>query len=248
MRCDFSRTVKIMKKENSLLIDMYDVHKSYYLSNGIEIPVLKWLKIQVKKWEFVALMWESGWWKSTLLNIIGFLHPMTTGVYKFEGEDISDFKHDDILAFIRNRKIWFIFQQYFLIPRLTALENVWLPWVYAQIDPKERVILARKYLHEVWLSHRESSKPSELSWWEQQRVSIARALINNPDLILADEPTGALDSITAVEIMELIVQLNKIWKTILMVTHTPKMAKYADRVIFLQDGRVMDCDYELEWE
>lgn len=237
-----------MTEKKDFLIDMYDVHKSYYLSNGIEIPVLKWLKIQVKKWEFVALMWESWWWKSTLLNIIGFLHPMTAGVYKFEWEDISEFKHDDILAFIRNRKIWFIFQQYFLIPRLTALENVWLPWIYAQLDQEKREEIAKKYLHEVWLSHRENSKPSELSWGEQQRVSIARALINNPDLILADEPTWALDSVTAAEIMELIVELNKKWKTIVMVTHTPKMAKYADRIIFLKDGKVIDCDYQLKKE
>ncbi len=228
------------------LIELKDVHKSYYLSNGEEIPVLKWINMEVKKWEFVALMWESGGWKSTLLNIIWFLHPMTKGNYIFEGEDISEFAQDeDILAYIRNRKIWFIFQQYFLLPRLNALENVTLPEIYAWIDTKTREEKAKFYLKKVWLEDKLYNKPSELSWWQQQRVSIARALVNEPELILADEPTGALDSKTTLQIMDLISNLHKEWKTIIMVTHTPEVAKYASRIIFLKDGKVVDCDYKL---
>jgi len=228
------------------LIELNNVHKSYYLSNWEEIPVLKWIDMKVKKWEFVALMWESGWWKSTLLNIIWFLHPMTSWTYIFEQEDISNFAQDeDILAYIRNRKIWFIFQQYFLLPRLNALENVMLPAIYAGVDPKTRDEKSKFYLEQVWLSDKIFNKPSELSWWQQQRVAIARALVNEPELILADEPTGALDSKTTKEIMELIANLNKQWKTVIMVTHTPEVAKYASRIIFLRDGKVVDCNYKL---
>ncbi len=233
------------KNSNKSLIKMRDVHKSYFLSDKTEIPVLKWLNIDIKRWEFVALMGESGWGKSTLLNIIGFLHAMSSWYYEFAGEDISHFKHDDVRAFIRNRKIWFIFQQYFLLSRLNALENVMLPWIYAQLSHKERLDRSLKYITEVGLADKAKNKPSELSGGQQQRVAIARALINEPDLILADEPTGALDSVTSSEVMDLIVNLNKQWKTIIMVTHTPEMARYASRIIFLDDGKVLDCDYKL---
>ena len=229
------------------LIQLKNIYKSYYLSNWEEIPVLKWIDIEVKKWEFVSLMWESGGWKSTLLNIIWFLHPASSGNYIFEWEDISNFAQDEnILAYIRNRKIWFIFQQYFLLPRLNAIENVILPAIYAWIDNKTREQKAEFYLEQVWLSDKMFNKPSELSWWQQQRVAIARALVNEPELILADEPTGALDSKTSNEIMELIVNLNKQWKTIIMVTHTSEIAKYASRIIFLKDGKVVDCNYKLK--
>lgn len=225
---------------------MEQVHKSYFLSDTTEIPVLKGVNIEIQSGEFVALMGESGGGKSTLLNIMWFLHPLSRGTYRFGGEDISHFKTDDTLAFIRNRKIGFIFQQYFLLPRLNALENVVLPSIYAQLAPSQRDILAMKYLTEVWLANKAHNKPSELSWWQQQRVAIARALINNPDIILADEPTGALDSITSKEIMQLICDLHKKGKTIIMVTHTPEIAKYASRIIFLRDGKVVDCNYRLK--
>jgi len=225
---------------------MQDIHKSYFLSDKTEIPVLKWIDLEIKKWEFVALMWESGGGKSTLLNIMWFLHPLSSGKYRFGWEDISHFKTDDILAFIRNRKIWFIFQQYFLLPRLNAIENVILPSIYAQLETSQRESLAMKYLSEVGLWNKAKNKPSELSGWQQQRVAIARALINNPDLILADEPTGALDSATSKDVMRLITDLNKKWKTIIMVTHTPEIAHYASRIIFLADGKVVDCDYKLK--
>jgi len=232
-----------MSKNEESIIKMKNVHKSYYLSDNTEIPVLKWLNITIKRGEFVALMWESGWWKSTLLNILWFLHPMTSGYYEFIGEDISHFKHDNIRAFIRSRKIWFIFQQYYLLSRLTALENVMLPGIYANISYEERYKRAKKYLKEVGLSDKEKNKPSELSGGQQQRVAIARALINEPDLILADEPTWALDSTTSAEIMDLIANLNKQWKTVVMVTHTLEMARYANRIIFLEDGKVTNRDY-----
>jgi len=227
------------------VLAMEDVHKSYFLSNGEEIPVLKGVDLWVQEWEFVALMGESGSGKSTLLNIIGFLHPMTEGKYKFQWEDISNFKDEDTLAFIRNRKIWFIFQQYFLLPRLTALENVILPSIYAWMETKARIQKAKKYLIKVWLEDKMYHKPSELSGGQQQRVAIARALVNEPDLLLADEPTGALDSETTEEIMELLTDVNKQWKTIVMVTHTPEVAKFTNRIIFLWDGKVKDCNYKL---
>ncbi len=228
-----------------LILSMEDVYKSYFLSNGEEIPVLKGVEIFVKKWEFVALMGESGSGKSTLLNIIGFLHPMSAWKYSFQWEDISNFKDEDTLAFIRNRKIGFIFQQYFLLPRLTALENVILPSIYAGTNLTNRIEKAKKYLKKVWLEEKMFYKPSELSGWQQQRVAIARALVNEPDLLLADEPTGALDSETTQEIMELLKDVNKQWKTIVMVTHTPEVAKYSNRIIFLQDGKVKNCNYKL---
>lgn len=226
------------------LITMKNIHKSYFLSNGTEIPVLKGIDLEIKQGEFVALMGESGGGKSTLLNIMGFLHPLSQGFFAFAGEDISHFTHDDMLAFIRNRKIGFIFQQYFLIPRLTALQNVMLPSIYAQLPSQEREERARSFLDRVGLSDKLANKPSELSGGQQQRVAIARALINHPDLILADEPTGALDSRTSGEVMELISSLHQEGKTIVMVTHTPEIAKYASRVIFLADGKVVDCDYK----
>jgi putative ABC transport system ATP-binding protein len=224
---------------------MEDVYKSYFLSNQEEIPVLKWVFLNVKKWEFVSLMWESWSWKSTLLNIIWFLHPMSKWAYFFQWENISSFKDNDTLSFIRNKKIWFIFQQYFLLPRLTALENVILPSIYASIDIWIRKQKAEEILVKVWLKDKMKNKPSELSWWQQQRVAIARSLINDPDILLADEPTWALDHNTSEEIMELLTSLNKQWKTILMVTHTAAVAKYTSRIIYLKEWKVENCDYKL---
>lgn len=230
------------------IIKINDIHKSYYLTNWVEIPVLKWVDLKIKKWEFVTLMWESWSWKSTLLNIIWFLHHSTGWNYFFEWEDVSIFTNDDILSFIRNRKIGFIFQQFYLISKLTALENVLLPWLYLDKTSSDKIKIATDLLIQVWLGNKLHSYPWELSGWQQQRVSIARSLMNDPEIILADEPTWALDSITAVEIMDLMIGLKKKWKTIIMVTHTPLVAKYSDRVIFLKDGKVTDCDYKLKEE
>lgn len=227
------------------LVSLSDITKSYYLSNGLEIPVLQWIDLSIQAGEFVALMWQSGSWKSTLLNIIWFLHPSDGGTYFFWETDVTQYKNDKALSYIRNRKIWFIFQQYFLIPRLTARENVMLPSVYAQENESVRKEKAAYYLEKVWLSDKMHNKPSELSGGQQQRVAIARALINEPDLILADEPTGALDSTTWEEVMDLILWLNEAWSTIVMVTHEKEVAQAAQRIIYLADGKVVDNNYHL---
>jgi len=231
---------------SEIIIKLKDVHKSYFLDNSEEIKVLKWIDMEVKKWEFVALMWESWWWKSTLLNIIACLHPLTSWEYFLQWDNIWVIKDEDILAFIRNRKMWFIFQQFNLLPRLSALENVMLPAVYRKIPEKDRIKRATELLVKVWLDDKLINKPWELSGWQQQRVSIARSLVNNPEILLADEPTWALDHKTTDEVMEIIKSLKKEWKTIIMVTHTPEVAKSADRIIFLDDWKVTDCDYKIK--
>nr|MDD3720523.1 ABC transporter ATP-binding protein [Candidatus Gracilibacteria bacterium] len=227
------------------IIEMTDITKSYYLTNGEEIPVLKGINLSIKTGEFVSLMGESGSGKSTLLNIIGFLHHSNNGKYFFETEDVSDFKDDNILSFIRNKKIGFIFQQFHLINKLTALENVLLPGLYLDKTPAEKIKIAKDLLKKVGLGDKMNNRPGELSGGQQQRVSIARALMNNPEIILADEPTGALDSNTSIEIMNLMMSLKNEGKTIIMVTHTELVAKYSDRIIFLKDGKVIDCNYKL---
>ncbi len=228
-----------------ILIELKDVKKSYFLTNKEEIVVLKWINLSIYKKEFVVLMGESGSGKSTLLNILGFLHGLSSGQYFFESEDISSLQNQDMLAYIRNRKIGFIFQQFNLIPKLTAYENVLLPSLYLPISNLEKENRAKMLLEKVWLGNKMENRPWELSGWQQQRVSIARSLMNNPDILLADEPTWALDSETSIEVMDLIMDLKKEWKTIIMVTHTPLVAKYADRIIFLKDGKVENCDYKL---
>ena len=230
------------------MIKMTDIKKSYYLTNWVEIPVLKWVHLEIQAWEFVTLMWESGSGKSTLLNIIWFLHHSNSGQYVFEWEDVSEFKDENILSYIRNRKIWFIFQQFHLIPKLTALENVMLPGLYLDKTSEEKMQMAKSLLTKVWLEDKMHNRPWELSGGQQQRVSIARSMMNNPEIILADEPTWALDSSTTIEIMELMMSLKKAWITIIMVTHTPQVAKYSDRIIFLKDWKVIDCDYKLKEE
>ncbi len=231
--------------DEKIIVKFEEVKKSYFLTNGVEVPVLKWINLEINSWEFVVLMWESGSGKSTLLNIIWCLHSLSDGKYFFENEDISHLKDDEMLSYIRNKKMWFIFQQFHLIPKLTALENVILPGIYLDSPQKEKIQKAKSLLERVWLWTKYASKPWELSGWQQQRVSIARSLMNNPEVLLADEPTGALDSQTTEEVMNLITELKQEWKTIIMVTHTPFVAKYADRIIFLKDWKVENCDYKL---
>lgn len=228
------------------LIELKEVCKSYYLENGTEIPVLKWVDLSIKENEFVALMWESWSGKSTLLNILWCLHPLTSGEYKLEWEDISELKDDEALSYIRNIKIGFIFQQFYLFPRLSALENVTLPAIYAEKSSKERTNKAIDLLTRVWLAEKIDSKPGEMSGWQQQRVAIARALVNSPDIILADEPTWNLDSVNTEEIIKLLLELKASGKTIIMVTHAHDVAKNADRVIFLKDWKVMSENYKLD--
>ena len=190
-------------------------------------------------------MGESGSGKSTLLNIIWCLHGVSGWRYFFEWEDISHLQDDDMLSYIRNRKMWFIFQQFHLIPKLTALENVMLPSLYLEMSNSEKEKRAKMLLSKVWLGDKLTSRPWELSGGQQQRVSIARSLMNDPEILLADEPTGALDSETSVEVMKIIMDLKNDGKTIIIVTHTSLVAKYADRIIFLKDGKVENPNHKL---
>lgn len=232
--------------ENKIAIKMENATKSYFLANREEIPVLKGVDLEIGRSEFVAIMGESGGGKTTLLNIIGCLHPLSGGDYFLEGENIGNVRDDFTLAFIRNKKMGFVFQQFNLLSRLSALKNVALPALYAGIPSDERMEKAAKLLESVGMGDRLNHKPTELSGGQQQRVAICRALINEPDIILADEPTGALDSKTGIEIMELFTSFKKQDKTIIMVTHTPEVARYADRIIFMKDGKVLDHNYTLK--
>jgi len=231
--------------KNMSLIKLEDVHKSYYLSNGEEIPVLRGVNMEIKKNEFVAIMGESGGGKTTLMNILGCLHPLSSGKYIFEDADIGYVQDDFTLAYIRNRKMGFIFQQFNLISKLSALKNVALPAFYAGIKVEQRERDAAKLLKSIGLEDRIYHKPSELSGGQQQRVSIARALINDPEIILADEPTGALDSETGKEIMNLFSEFRDRGKTVIIITHDPKVAKMAERIIFMKDGQILDENYKL---
>ncbi|PLX20640.1 macrolide ABC transporter ATP-binding protein [Candidatus Parcubacteria bacterium] len=232
--------------KDNIAIELKDVKKSYYLSNGEEIPVLKGIDLRIKEGEFVALMGESGGGKTTLLNIIGCLHPLSEGEYLLDGEDIGSVRDDFTLAYIRNKKMGFIFQQFNLFTRKTAIKNVALPALYAGADRQEREEKAKDLLNRVGLGDRLGHKPTELSGGQQQRVAVARALVNEPEIILADEPTGALDSKSGLEVMEIFKNFKKDGKTVVMVTHTAEVAKFADRIIFLRDGKVIDRNYKLK--
>ena len=231
---------------NEIAIKFVDAYKSYYLSNGEEIPVLRGINLSIKKGEFVAIMGESGGGKTTLLNIVGCLHPLSKGQYLLSGEDIGGVKDDFTLAFIRNKKMGFIFQQFNLFSRFSALKNVELPALYAGMPAHERAEKARALLESVGMGKRLDHRPTELSGGQQQRVAICRALINDPEIILADEPTGALDSKSGLEVMDIFTGFKKQGRTVVMVTHTAEVAKYADRIIYLRDGQVVSEDYKLK--
>ncbi|ACO03886.1 MAG TPA: ABC transporter ATP-binding protein [Persephonella sp.] len=222
----------------SILIKLENIVKEYE-SFGIRTKVLKGIDLTVRKGEFVSIMGVSGSGKTTLMNIIGCLDTPTSGKYYFEGMDVSDLD-DDKLSEIRNEYIGFVFQQFYLINYLTVLENVIVPTIYSRKPPENPKDKAKKLLERVGLEEKLSFKPNQLSGGQQQRVAIARALINDPDLILADEPTGALDSKTASEIMDIFKELNREGKTIIVVTHDPKVAGIADRIIRIEDGKIID--------
>ncbi len=216
------------------LIDLKNVNKSY--RNGDqELQVLKDIHLAVEEGEFVAIMGPSGSGKSTLMNIIGMLDRPTNGEYYLEGEEVAKLGEKK-LAKVRNQQIGFVFQQFFLLSKLNALQNVELPLIYAGVSQSKRKALAEQYLKKVELEARMHHLPSELSGGQKQRVAIARALVNHPSIILADEPTGALDTKTGEQIMELLTELNREGKTIIMVTHEPEIAAFAKRQIVIRDG------------
>ena len=226
------------------LIDLRNINKTY--RNGDqELKVLKNINLTVEEGEFVAIMGPSGSGKSTLMNIIGMLDRPTTGEYFLGNEDVANLG-DKKLAKVRNNQIGFVFQQFFLLSKLNALQNVELPLIYAGVSQGSRKNLAKQYLEKVDLGTRMTHLPSELSGGQKQRVAIARALVNNPSIILADEPTGALDTKTGEQIMELLMELNAEGKTIIMVTHEPEIAAYAKRQIVIRDGVISSDSAEKE--
>ena len=219
------------------VISVKDVKKSYGTTKEKITEALKGITFDVSKGDFIGIMGASGSGKSTLMNIIGLLDQPTTGSYQLEGEDVADLS-ENRLAKVRNDQIGFIFQQFFLLPKLSAQKNVELPLIYAGKSPRERKQRAEQFLKKVGLSDRSHHLPSELSGGQKQRVAIARALSNDPAIILADEPTGALDTKTGTQIMDLLTQLNREGKTIVMVTHEPEIADYARRKIVIRDGEI----------
>jgi len=221
---------------NTPIIHLDNIRKSYFMGKQA-LPVLKGISLDIFKNEYVALMGPSGSGKSTLMNILGCLDSPTAGSYVLNGQDVSTMPEDS-LADVRNIEIGFVFQQFNLLPRLTALENVALPLVYAGIPKKIRQERAMSVLEKVSLTDRSHHKPNELSGGQCQRVAIARALINNPSLILADEPTGNLDSRTSEEIMDIFTTIQSAGNTVVLVTHEEDIAHYAHRVVRLRDGVV----------
>ncbi|HEM3502783.1 TPA: ABC transporter ATP-binding protein [Streptococcus suis] len=212
--------------------------EKYYGDGENKLKVLKSIDLTVQEGEFVAIMGTSGSGKSTLMNIIGFLDKPSGGTYFFDGNDIHNLS-DNNLVEIRNREIGFIFQQFFLLPKLSAIKNVELPLVYSKKSNNVRNKIAREMLQKVNLEERLLHLPSELSGGQKQRVAIARALVNNPSIILADEPTGALDTKTGHQIMSILTQLNREGKTIILVTHDEEVASYATRKIVIRDGEIV---------
>ena len=219
------------------LIAVRSMSKSYTMGSNT-VMALDAVSLDIAEGEFVAIMGASGSGKSTFMNLLGCLDTPSAGEYRLAGEKVSDLTTDQ-LATIRNRRIGFVFQQFNLLPRTSALENVELPLLYASIPSAERRALAMARLTEVGLGSRTDHQPSQLSGGQQQRVAIARALANNPSLILADEPTGALDSRTSIEIMALLQKLNAQRMTIVMVTHEPDIAAFASRIVTFRDGKII---------
>ncbi|MEI2750650.1 MAG: ABC transporter ATP-binding protein [Ferruginibacter sp.] len=218
------------------ILHLENIRKSYFLGKQ-ELQVLKGITMDIFKNEYVALMGPSGSGKSTLMNILGCLDSPTGGRYILNGNDVSRMPDDD-LATVRNKEIGFVFQQFNLLPRLTAAENVALPLIYGGVSRKERMERAVEVLKKVRLEDRMDHKPNELSGGQCQRVAIARALINNPSIILADEPTGNLDSKTSYEIMEMLGKIHDDGNTVVLVTHEEDISMFAHRIVRLKDGLI----------
>ncbi len=218
------------------LIQITNIKRDFVLGNEV-VYVLKGIDLEINKGEYVALMGPSGSGKSTLMNLLGCLDTPTSGSYILNGKDVSKM-HDDELAEIRNKEIGFVFQTFNLLPRTTALDNVALPMVYAGFSKSERKVRAEEVLKQVGLADRMDHQPNQLSGGQRQRVAVARALVNNPSIILADEPTGNLDSKTSEEIMKLFGDIHKLGNTVIVVTHEEEVAAYAHRIIRLRDGMI----------
>jgi putative ABC transport system ATP-binding protein len=219
-----------------MLIEISNLTKDYQIGD-IDVPALHDIDLLIDKNEYVAIMGPSGSGKSTLMNILGCLDTPTKGRYYFKQQDVSTLD-DDSLSAMRNKEIGFIFQNFNLLPRMNALQNVELPLIYSGMLPSERKERALKSLEKVGLLDRINHKPSELSGGQKQRVAIARALVTRPGILLADEPTGALDSKTGEDIMGLFHELHKEGNTIILITHEQEIADYAERIIFIRDGKI----------
>ncbi|MGC8802236.1 MAG: ABC transporter ATP-binding protein [Bacteroidales bacterium] len=225
-----------MSTDGQTVIQLTNLIKHYYVGKII-VPAIRSISLQINKGEYVAIMGPSGSGKSTLMNIIGCLDTPTQGTYMLNGMQVNTL-NDDKLAEIRNKEIGFVFQTFNLLPRFNVLENVMLPLVYAGYEKKERQQRALEVIKSVGLKERMHHKPNELSGGQRQRVAIARALINNPSIILADEPTGNLDSKTSNEIMQLFDEIHERGNTIILVTHEEDIARHAQRIIRLRDGMI----------
>jgi putative ABC transport system ATP-binding protein len=224
-----------------MVLELHDICKSYY--QGKEpVPVLFDINLEVCEGEYLAIMGPSGSGKSTLMNIIGLLDLQTSGLYKFDGQDVGKCT-DNQLSDIRNKKIGFVFQNFNLLPRQSVIENVALPLLYAGVKKKERIQRAKEMLVRVGLEDRMNFKPTQLSGGQKQRVAIARAMVSRPRMLLADEPTGALDTRSGEQVMELFHQLNDEGVTIVMITHEPEIAEHAGRIVTIRDGRLHQGGY-----
>lgn len=230
----------------SLVIDIKNIKRDFPLGQEI-VKVLKGIDLQIEKGDYVALMGPSGSGKSTLMNLLGCLDTPTSGSYLLNGQDVSNMT-DDALAEIRNKEIGFVFQTFNLLPRTTALDNVALPMIYAGVNKKDRTKRAEEVLTDVGLADRMDHRPNQLSGGQRQRVAVGRALVNKPSIILADEPTGNLDSKTSVEIMALFDAIHASGNTVILVTHEEEIALHAHRVIRLRDGLVETDVRNKEWK
>ncbi|MDU2804905.1 MAG: ABC transporter ATP-binding protein [Veillonella sp.] len=223
---------------NQTVIDIQGITKTY-VNGKLSVPVLHGIDLVVNKGEFVSIMGPSGSGKSTFMNILGCLDRPTTGSYRLNGDEVATLS-DDELAYVRNKQIGFVFQSFNLLTKLTALENVALPMIYAGVNKKMRIERATQLLQSVGLGKRMDHLPSELSGGQRQRVAIARALANNPAIIMADEPTGNLDSKSTIDVMNIFRGLHDEGRTILLVTHEPDIATYASRNVVLKDGIIVE--------